>query len=99
MPPREPIRPYYKRMPQASHSLAHHFATEAYNNAWANHRLLEACAKLSPEEARRGVIAGLGQRCSAAPPAYRRARAAVRYEKHRRMRAASIPGARNPSRR
>ena len=30
--------------------LAHHFATEAYNNAWANHRLLEACAKLSPEE-------------------------------------------------
>jgi len=28
-------------------SLAHHFATEAYNNAWANHRLLEACGRLS----------------------------------------------------
>jgi len=34
----------------ASHSLAHHFATEAYNNAWANHRLLGACAGLSQEE-------------------------------------------------
>lgn len=32
-----------------THSLAHHFATEACNNAWANHRLLDACAKLSPE--------------------------------------------------
>jgi hypothetical protein len=32
------------------HSLAHHFATEAYNNAWANHRLLAACAELTPEE-------------------------------------------------
>ena len=31
-------------------SLAHHFATEAYNNAWANHRLLRACAQLSQEE-------------------------------------------------
>jgi uncharacterized damage-inducible protein DinB len=31
-------------------SLAHHFATEAYNNAWANHRLLAACASLSQEE-------------------------------------------------
>jgi len=29
------------------HSLAHHFTTEAYNNAWANHRLLKACAQLS----------------------------------------------------
>src|SRR5512141_1185092 len=29
------------------HSLARHFATEAYNNAWANHRLLEACGRLS----------------------------------------------------
>ena len=41
----------------ASHSLAHHFATEAYNNAWANHRLLAACRELSDEEfgaARRG---------------------------------------------
>lgn len=27
--------------------LAHHFATMAYNNAWANHRLLTACGKLS----------------------------------------------------
>jgi uncharacterized damage-inducible protein DinB len=28
-------------------SLAHHFLTMAYNNAWANHRLLEACCCLS----------------------------------------------------
>jgi uncharacterized damage-inducible protein DinB len=28
-------------------SLAHHFATMAYNNAWANHRLLTACSRLS----------------------------------------------------
>jgi len=28
-------------------SLARHFAAEAHNNAWANHRLLEACARLS----------------------------------------------------
>src|SRR3569623_1976244 len=27
--------------------LAHHLATMAYQNAWANHRLLGACAKLS----------------------------------------------------
>ncbi len=32
------------------HSLARHFATEAYNNAWANHRLLAACAQLTQEE-------------------------------------------------
>ena len=31
-------------------SLANHFATEAYNNAWANHRLLAACCELTPEE-------------------------------------------------
>jgi uncharacterized damage-inducible protein DinB len=31
-------------------SLAHHFRTMAANNAWANHRLLAACAKLSSEE-------------------------------------------------
>src|ERR1700694_3505579 len=31
-------------------SLAHHFATEAYNNAWANHRLLSACGQLSQDE-------------------------------------------------
>ena len=30
--------------------LAHHFATMAYNNAWANHRLLTACAKLSQDD-------------------------------------------------
>lgn len=30
--------------------LAHHFVTEAYNNAWANHRLLRACCELTPEE-------------------------------------------------
>ena len=28
-------------------TLNHHFATMAYNNAWANHRLLTACNKLS----------------------------------------------------
>jgi uncharacterized damage-inducible protein DinB len=33
-----------------AHSLSHHFATEAYNNAWANHRLLKACAGLSQDE-------------------------------------------------
>ena len=32
------------------HSLAQHFATEAYNNAWANHRLLGACAQLTESE-------------------------------------------------
>ena len=32
------------------HSLAQHFATEAYNNAWANHRLLCACGELTDEE-------------------------------------------------
>lgn len=31
-------------------SLAHHFLTMAYNNAWANHRLLKACAQLSDTE-------------------------------------------------
>ena len=32
------------------HSLAHHFLTEAYNNAWANHRLLRACCHLTQED-------------------------------------------------
>jgi len=32
------------------HCLSHHFVTEAYNNAWASHRLLKACCTLSPEE-------------------------------------------------
>ncbi|MBS1163322.1 MAG: damage-inducible protein DinB, partial [Burkholderiaceae bacterium] len=31
-------------------SLAHHFLTMACNNAWANHRLLKACAQLAPDE-------------------------------------------------
>jgi uncharacterized damage-inducible protein DinB len=26
------------------------FRTMAYNNAWANHRLLTACERLTPEE-------------------------------------------------
>jgi uncharacterized damage-inducible protein DinB len=34
------------------HSLAQHFATEAYNNAWSNHRLLRACAALTLEDFR-----------------------------------------------
>jgi uncharacterized damage-inducible protein DinB len=33
-----------------AHSLAHHFLTEAYNNAWANHRLLKACEALPQED-------------------------------------------------
>jgi len=37
---------------ETAHSLAHHFRTEAYNNAWANHRLLAACMSLTPEEFR-----------------------------------------------
>ena len=32
------------------HSLAHHFHTMAANNAWANHRLLAACGRLSPDD-------------------------------------------------
>jgi uncharacterized damage-inducible protein DinB len=34
----------------APRSLAKHFVAEAYNNAWANHRLLKACAQLSEDE-------------------------------------------------
>ncbi|OYU26629.1 MAG: damage-inducible protein DinB [Burkholderiales bacterium PBB2] len=34
----------------ASDPLAHHLLSMAYNNAWANHRLLAACAQLSPSE-------------------------------------------------
>ena len=30
--------------------LAHHFYTMASNNAWANHRLLAACARLSQDD-------------------------------------------------
>jgi uncharacterized damage-inducible protein DinB len=31
-------------------SLSHHFFTMACNNAWANHRLLAACLRLTPAE-------------------------------------------------
>ncbi len=31
-------------------TLAHHFVTMAYNNAWSNQRLLAACAQLSQED-------------------------------------------------
>ena len=31
-------------------SLARHFAAEAHNNAWANHRLLAACCRLTQDE-------------------------------------------------
>ncbi len=31
-------------------SLARHFVVEAYNNAWANHRLLKACCALTGED-------------------------------------------------
>ena len=31
-------------------TLAHHFYTMAANNAWANHRLLAACASLSQSD-------------------------------------------------
>ena len=30
--------------------LAHHFVTEAFNNAWANHRLLQSCCELTDDE-------------------------------------------------
>jgi len=37
--------------PSQPHSpLAHHFFTMACNNAWANHRLLDACGHLSQED-------------------------------------------------
>jgi uncharacterized damage-inducible protein DinB len=42
--------------------LAHHLLTQAYNNAWANHRLLAACAQLSRidfEAARTGFFPSL----------------------------------------
>src|SRR5437868_13365726 len=35
------------RIGEMGSTLSHHFATMAYNNAWANHRLLTACCKLS----------------------------------------------------
>jgi len=37
-------------MAMATEPLSHHFATMAYNNAWANHRLLNACEQLSQED-------------------------------------------------
>lgn len=33
-----------------SHTLSRFLVTQAYNNAWANHRLLKACSLLSQEE-------------------------------------------------
>jgi uncharacterized damage-inducible protein DinB len=57
IPPRERAAPPPAtrasfRMPRkvAMSSLAHHFRTMAANNAWANHRLLAACAKLPQDE-------------------------------------------------
>ena len=47
---RKEVQLYYRAM--TAHSLSHHFLTEAYNNAWANHRLLRACCELTPEEFR-----------------------------------------------
>src|SRR5213596_1653700 len=44
------IRQLYYASMSHGHSLAHHFTTEAYNNAWANHRLLKACCALSQED-------------------------------------------------
>jgi uncharacterized damage-inducible protein DinB len=38
------------RKESAMASLAHHFYTMAANNAWANHRLLTACARLPQED-------------------------------------------------
>jgi uncharacterized damage-inducible protein DinB len=35
---------------ESPRSLARHLAAGAYNNAWANHRLLKACGALSQEE-------------------------------------------------
>ncbi|HTD05164.1 DinB family protein [Undibacterium sp.] len=37
-------------MTHTTSPLSHHFLTMAYNNAWANHRLLKACGQLSQEE-------------------------------------------------
>ena len=37
-------------MTSATGGLAHHFTTMAYNNAWANQRLLTACGQLSQED-------------------------------------------------
>lgn len=37
-------------MSTAPPTLAHHFATMACNNAWANLRLLRACCALSPQD-------------------------------------------------
>ena len=35
---------------RTSNPLAHHLLTQAYNNAWADHRLLRACSALSQSE-------------------------------------------------
>jgi len=44
------VRPVFPSDPMPPSPLAHHFFTMACNNAWANHRLLAACARLSPED-------------------------------------------------
>ncbi|MCZ4315806.1 DinB family protein [Comamonadaceae bacterium G21597-S1] len=36
-------------MPHAD-PMSHHLVTMAHHNAWSNHRLLNACAQLSPEQ-------------------------------------------------
>src|SRR6185436_17231180 len=45
-----PIEKIPKTMRMPSSPLGHHFYTMACNNAWANHRLLNACARLSPAD-------------------------------------------------
>jgi uncharacterized damage-inducible protein DinB len=50
--------------------LSRHLLTEAYNNGWANHRLLRACAQLSQEDFRapRFYIDALEREARGAPP-------------------------------
>jgi len=44
------LTPISSRKVAAMSTLAHHFYTMAANNAWANHRLLTACARLSQQD-------------------------------------------------
>lgn len=46
----QPLHPRVGATSSSAMSLAHHFATMAYNNAWSNHRLLAACSELTDEE-------------------------------------------------
>jgi len=54
IPPRAPAPPLalstLASRKASMSTLAHHFRTMAANNAWANHRLLAACAKLPQDE-------------------------------------------------